>query len=390
MSKNISIAEGGVARQFTVDEVDAPKVGGGMQPFVPKDEVRLTTKHISKNGTYPASADGYYGFKVVTVNVPGGSGSADSSGKPNTGSPSVPGSGIAPGGPGSAVVGTDPETGNEEVVGVDENGNIVRTKIPSAIEITKPPDDTEYNEGDTIIYNGIIVGLKKKDGSTFTDSRYPNGHIPMGELIFPVEVAPEQGERGQYVSGDVHWSANSSFVAENANTLLASYRTQWGSGTRNWTKVNDGPCIAVRIFLQGNYYPNLVYTIAPLAPDAIHKWDDGRYHGTCLGAFAGTFGGVDWYQAGPGGGLEAQPTEWIGGVAPLIVVGEGESLFEAAIRAAGVQVGGSGGGAEIPVQWKSPYDGKTLEDTFEITVTSNSHTSESSSGTEGSGGGGTF
>lgn len=213
MSKNISIAEGGVARQFTVDEVDTPKVGGGMQPFVPKDEVRLTTKHISKNGTYPAASDGYYGFKSVTVNVPGGSGSADSHGKPS--------GTIPPGDIGSAVIGED-EDGNDAVIGVDKDGKLVKTPIPTTIVLVTPPTKTEYTDGETMDYTGIVVGLKKKDGSTFTDARYPNGHIPMGELIFPVEVAESPIVPVEWVSPYTGGKFSDTFTITGVETAISN------------------------------------------------------------------------------------------------------------------------------------------------------------------------
>jgi hypothetical protein len=46
------------------------------------------------------------------------------------------------------------------------------------------------------------------------------------------------------------------------------------------------------------------------------------------------------------------------------------------------------GGATIPVQWKSTYDGRQMEDTFEITVTGSGGTTVDDDGF--SGGGGTF
>ena len=384
MSVNIAIEEGGVARQFTVDEVDAPKVGGGMQPFVPKDEVRLTTKHISKNGTYPASADGYYGFKVVTVNVPGGSGSADSSGKPS--------GTILPGGAGSAIVGED-DDGNDAVIGVDSGGKIVKTPIPSAIEITKPPDDTEYNEGDTIIYDGVDVKLKKKDGTTFTDAKYPNGHIPMGELIFPVEKAEGGGDSDieipsydgkdgwpsqlavlstpqsfkHFPAGTYHAEFMSGGLNNYVTLVLSSdaYLALDGSGERLCI-VSDGPI---------NYGDNRWAQRSTITTIEV---DGKTYYGRCQ--FDATWSSVDFLSGTPrlSGWNYAQQEDGLNDLLRIIYGNYNSHPGENT--------------QSIPVQWNSPYDGKTYEDKFEITVNGNgsSHTSESSSGTEGSGGGGTF
>lgn len=174
MSKNITIQEGGIGKQFTADKLRTNLVGGGTCLWVPEDEVRLTQKHITENGTYLAEDDEYYGYSKVTVNVPGGNGSADSDGKP-TGDTS-------PGGSGSAVIGTDPTTGNDAIVGVDEDGNLVTTLIPSEIRITTPPNQTEYIDGENISLSGAVVMAYKKDGTVWTNEEYPTGSIPLNEL----------------------------------------------------------------------------------------------------------------------------------------------------------------------------------------------------------------
>lgn len=189
MSKNIIIQEGGTDYQFTATKLKTNKVGGGTCLWVPEDEVNLKTKRITTNGKHIASDDGAYGFKSVNVNVKGGSGSANSSGAPVTTYDSDGYVENAPGGIGSAVVGTDSQTGEWITVGVDSNGNLVSTPIPASIVIITPPTKTSYNEGETIDFSGIVVGLKTNSGNTFTNSRYPNGHIPTQELIFPVTIA---------------------------------------------------------------------------------------------------------------------------------------------------------------------------------------------------------
>lgn len=367
--KKIIVYEGGQEHIFEAKKLRTPLQEGGTCDWVPEDDVQLTTKSISKNGTYNASSDDAYGYSKVTVNVSGGNGSADSHGKPTGGD-------IKPGGAGSAVVGTDPETGNDVVVGVDEEGNLVTTPIPSAIEIITPPTKTEYTEGETMDYNGIIVGLKKKDGTTFTDATYPNGHIPMGELIFPVEVAPEGGEQTDYerdVSGTdlvapVYLAPLSVGMRFN-NLYVTSVEgqpygiiTETSSSARHSAIVSFEPSRVV-VARSGGAYPEVF--------DAtnIYSTDDG----TCY--YSAT-------QHGPG--------------ASDIPASNGANGQNAGIVGAKALIGTTwlhpGGTAEIPVQWKSPYDGKTLEDKFEITVTGtgSSHTSESSSGTEGTGGGGEF
>lgn len=174
MSKNITIQEGGTGKSMTVHKLKTTLVAGGTCLWVPEDEVSLGTKHITENGTYTASEDGKYGYSQVTVNVPGGAGSADSSGKP-TGT-------TQPGGAGSAVMGNG-EDGNEQVVGVDENGDLVNTLIPSAIELVTNPTKTIYSDGDTVDLTGAIAIAKLADGTTWTDETHPNGQIQASELV---------------------------------------------------------------------------------------------------------------------------------------------------------------------------------------------------------------
>ena len=187
MSKNIIIQEGGTPKQMTVSKIKVNNVGSGTSLWVPEDSTTLVTKSISRNGTYKASSDNAYGYSEVTVNVAGGKGSATSSGAPTTSN------GVDPGGIGSAIVGTNPTTGNEEAVGVDSGGNLVTTSLPSSIVLTVNPTKMSYQDGETIDITGATVTAKKADGTTWTSSQYPNGHIPLGELIVNPTVASGSG-----------------------------------------------------------------------------------------------------------------------------------------------------------------------------------------------------
>ena len=187
MSKNIIIQEGGIPKQMTVSKIKVNNVGSDTSLWVPEDSTTLVTKNISKNGTYKASSDNAYGYSEVTVNVAGGKGSATSSGIPTTSN------GVDPGGIGSAIVGTNPTTGNEEAVGVDSGGNLVTTSLPSSIVLTVNPTKMSYQDGETIDITGATVTAKKADGTTWTSSQYPNGHIPLGELIVNPTVASGSG-----------------------------------------------------------------------------------------------------------------------------------------------------------------------------------------------------
>jgi len=208
--KNITIQEGGVAKQLSVDKLKTNKVGGGTLLWVPEDEVSLGTKSVTANGTYKASDDGKYGFSQVTVNVSGSYGSANPDGTPSVGGGptsdggggSTPdGGGVPAGGPGSCVVGTDPITGNEQAVGVDSNGNLVTTPIPSSIEIVESPNTTSYSDGSPIDLTGATVIAKNADGSTWTSDDYPDGIIPISDLILATPTADASQASGPTAGG---------------------------------------------------------------------------------------------------------------------------------------------------------------------------------------------
>lgn len=150
MSKNIIIQEGGIGKQLTVDKLKTNLVGGGSCLWVPEDDINLGTKHISENGTYNASDDGYTGYSHVSVNVSG-----------------------------SSVTGKDPDgSGDDAEATVDpETGEIVITKIPSRIEVITPPTNPYgvYRDGQTITKDGMVV-------KGFTESDVDCGVIPNSEI----------------------------------------------------------------------------------------------------------------------------------------------------------------------------------------------------------------
>ena len=159
MSKNIIIQEGGVGRQFSADKLKTALVGGGSCLWVPEDETVLGTKHITENGTYHASDDGYYGYSEVTVDGVGTAVGMDSDGD-------------------AAYATVDPDT-----------GLITIKKLPSRIQITTPPSTLSYSDGDAINYNGMVVKAYLESGELWTDENHPNGVIPLSELTLPEQFA---------------------------------------------------------------------------------------------------------------------------------------------------------------------------------------------------------
>lgn len=167
MSKNVKIKEGNNPRTFwNVSRIRINDTNGSSL-WMPEDEAKLETKHISENGTYKASEEvddqgvskGLYGYSEVTVS----------------------GIGTATG------IGAD---GNEHTISTDENDNFVDTSVPSLIKIDKKPNTTKYSDGAEISLEGAkIQGYMKKGEKWEGDESHPNGVIPNSELTLEPDHA---------------------------------------------------------------------------------------------------------------------------------------------------------------------------------------------------------
>lgn len=381
--KKIIMYEGGQEHIFEAKKLRTPLQEGGTCDWVPEEEVQTTTKQITKNGTYKAKDDDKYAYSEVTVNVSGGNGSADSHGKPTGGD-------IKPGGAGSAVVGTDPETGNDVVVGVDEDGNLVNTPLPSSIVLVTNPTKMDYNDGESIDLSGAVVVAKMADGTTWTDADHPNGHVSctpeptaadesqasgdstatsdaQGNLSQPIAFLPAGSEVHLIVNQftdnlKLRFDCDTIFIEHangyryygadaNSNNLCV-YRKEWRT---SWGQTEP---------TEWGYQNPIANSVSSYTKDGKKVYYAGR---------SSTAGVQEWIEAPPFAGTNVSPN---GSDMWTIVYGHRTS----------------GGTQEIALKWARPGDDKVLSTTMEITVTSmgGSHTSESSSGTEGSGGGGTF
>lgn len=387
--KTIVMYEGGQEHVFTAAKLRTPLQSGGTCDWVPEDETDLVTKYVSENGTYNASSDNAYGYSQFSVNVKGGNGSSNNSGKPagSDVTTTKPGGGLdldgitPPGGSGSSVVGTDPETGNDVAVGVDSNGNLVQTPVPSAIQIITPPTKTAYTYQETMDYTGIVVAAKKKDGTTFTDARYTNGHIPMQELIFPVETAPAaSGSRGKADS------ETSTVFAQPIAVGLTGYEV-------NYTDHPTMTGVEVRVTSDSGYVCHsyilngtLTFLCASKTSSTVGvynvlKYKDGTseearpnyYRGTSVTYKGKTFyyqKEISSFDIGERGTPVGTPE----------TISSAPTVADAYVMLFGDDEGGT---ATIPVKWTNPYTGATQQDTFEITSTpadGDAHTSTGSSG----------
>jgi hypothetical protein len=87
------------------------------------------------------------------------------------------------------LTGIDPVSGNEMAVGLDNLGQLTQQILPTSIKIIKPPKKLVYNNGDNIIFSGLVVQAYTANGDIWTDNSHPNGIIPINELYFPITVA---------------------------------------------------------------------------------------------------------------------------------------------------------------------------------------------------------
>lgn len=325
MSKNITIQEGGVAKQMTVDKLKTNLVGGGSLLWVPEDDTLLGTKYISENGTYRASADGLYGYSEVTV-----SGVGEVSGKDPDGSGD------------DATATVDPET-----------GDIVITKQPSSIEVITPPTNPygTYMDGQTITKDGMVVKAYLASGELYTD--LPDGIVPNEQITLVPSVANCEG--GTYQS-----TAYTSDLETAYNMPIPS-----GGATVTWVKPSTGETIEQNYEIQSGYTRGFVQA------------DIGDTRVSVLAAKAGT----GWYPAGDNRGIDTTGTTYfqprpeyvirsiIGAVATYTGTPTGNDEKAALWTLIyGEKVQDAGYAQTITVEWPRPDGKKVLETTFEILV----------------------
>ena len=329
MSKNITIQEGGLAKQLTVDKLKTNLVGSGTCLWVPEDEVQLTTKTITENGTYRASDDGYYGYEQVIV--------------------SIAGVGTATGTDGDgdeAVAHTDPET-----------GELVIEKVPSRIEVVTPPTNPYgiYTDGQSISTNGMVVKAYIASGGEYgtvpnseitldpTTAHYdsatdhmlvyeelegwPNPFATCGVLSHYEGAEDKRKLRSKYEFASI---ATACIRADNNNWVAVMAATEnRHAGTYTEYGISD----PTKVVKTTEYYTSQTYT------------QDGKtvYYQAVYSA--------QFYEGIPNtGDHNASPAR----VAWAMIYGTKDERV--------------GSRQTITVSWPRPHDGKVLETTFEILV----------------------
>lgn len=329
MSKNIAIKEGGISKTLTVDKLKTDLVGGGSCMWVPEDGMRLTTKHITENGTYRAESEGYYGYSEVTVN---GIGTAK---------------------------GTDGD-GDDAIVTTGPNGELETKKLPSSIQVVTPPTNTDYVDGATIDFSGMVVKAYLKTGGVWSDSDHPNGVIPVSELVLPVTTADisqassetatsdlitepfECGSSGKVVIGPIDSTADNWYMysANDSDGKLTLKGTVGGTSLYG-IYASASPSGGVTDIL---YYPN------GGSRTWIHNVNQTYIHN------GRTVNYATWTSSGSSSQIKE--------IAPTYSSGERGKIAWTMIFGTITH-----GGQDIPVQWNRPYDDELLETSFNITVT---------------------
>lgn len=69
------------------------------------------------------------------------------------------------------------------------SGPIPRTDLPVKIAVTTPPTKTEYNKSERIEFDGMVVTAYNEDDTVWTSAKYPDGTIPLNEIISTTKTA---------------------------------------------------------------------------------------------------------------------------------------------------------------------------------------------------------
>lgn len=331
MSKNnIAIKEGGISKTLTVDKLKTDLVGGGSCMWVPEDGTRLTTKYITENGTYRAESEGYYGYSEVTVN---GIGTAK---------------------------GTDGD-GDDAIVTTGPNGELETKKLPSSIRVVTPPTKTDYADGETIDFSGMVVKAYLKTGGVWSDSDHPGGVIPISELILPVTTADISqvsgetatsdlitepfgcGSSGKVVIGPKNSTADDWYLYS-ANDSDGKLTLKGNLGGTRWDGIYASASPSGG-YTEKHYYPNGGSTTKISNVNQTYS-HNGR-----------TVNYATWTASYSGGSHQIKE------IAPT-----GSSGIKGEIAWTMIFGTITQGGQAIPVQWSQPETGDILETSFMITV----------------------
>lgn len=337
MSKNITIKEGGMGRQFGPESGLTTKTqDGGSCLWIPKSEIPLTTKSITKNGVYKASDDNAYGYSQVMVNV------TDA----------------------EFITGKDSD-GNEVVVSKGSDGSLAEQKVPTSIKIVTPPDYLgPYGNRANILFAGLTVEALYSDGTSA-------GMVNFDELIFPATQAvfdPSATTTENASTSELDTSPCNQPISSMMTILISQPVSEQriiterytGSGAKCFRYITGNGSNNVFVFAGESPFTIDHETHDPLNGDSyetitptISSFTNGNKT-VYYGGF--TYSGNYEYTSVPSACYNGYYAPDIGSkenAAWTVVFGE--TTFD-------------GGNMDVPVQWIRPQDGKMLETSFGITV----------------------
>jgi hypothetical protein len=194
----------------------------------------------------------------------------------------------------------------------------------------------------------MVVTAKKEDGSTWTSAKYPNGHIPLGELIVDPLIATEHGQMEYNITGGFfcHMSTNfydRTFTKTSAGSAYAGLLIS-PDGWNNPVIVSDNEA-AVRWHCEDTLSPGFTRDFGVSGIRTVHGLT--VYYGYGYGLREGS----------SGSGLSAS------GISTYY--GSLEGLLESIIA-------GDGHG-RVSIKWRRPGDGEELSTAFEIEVIPRGH-----------------
>lgn len=379
MKKNPAIKEDNKARQFaSVQKVVINNTSSGTSLWVPEDIAETDELSVTENGVYCAYDDNVFGYSQVVVNV------SESLNDRSEKDKAI-----------GKITGTNPDTGDTESYGVDEDGNLTKEVLPSglpqAIHIVIAPTKKKYDSGETLDFSGIHVYLLDGEGHQWTSDEYPTGEIPFDELLFPVTIA-EGGEVSKYWKASLD-GKSITFSSEGGSE---EYDAQNGYVYETTIQIT-GEMYLVRV---DGGYPKVIFKDNTASLYAKQKttymgFDWGTAEITITSANASAdiaSGNITYYYATIASGSSTfvmsealfppYSNEGFPSWQEPLTSQAAELLFHGNITRADSS-------KDIPVQWIR-LDGKTLEDTYSITVRGESQSGNesggSSSGGEHSGG----
>jgi hypothetical protein len=297
MNETVTIKEGGLTRRLApIDKLKVNTTDNKDSTWVSAGKANTGVLHASENGIYIASEDGYEAYSEVIVRVTKDSFEGDTSfddwdyetpdmDLDNWDPETIEDFELDPDGfddtfnnedewkdidkpidikmdnpkiQDTKISGIDPVTGNEMEVGLDADGYLTESTLPSSIKIVVPPDKHQYVDGQPILFRGMVVKAYTADGELWTDISHPDGIIPHSELTFPVtqaniSEASEDTYTASTADGTVQYlpSENASFVFTNTPGSPDSqeYNYDFDSGFKFVTYDGKALCAGPRTVL---------------------------------------------------------------------------------------------------------------------------------------------